>query len=305
MKCLSLFSGIGGIDLACQWAGIETVAFCEIEPFCQKVLRKNFGQDIVIFDDVRTLTRQSLSERGIKPESISMVAGGFPCQPFSSAGKREGDKDDRHLWPEMLRVVAELKPAWVVGENVAGLVNMALDSVLSDLEGEGYSCQAFIIPACAANALHRRDRVWIVAHNDSQPSRALWTEGNNEGGATKAARACSTFAHGYSNGDHKPTLPVNATGKRLPNWAGGKVEQPNPLTEFERPSGREVERDFRGVAHGVSRRVDRLKSLGNAVVPQQVYPILKAIADYESSREEVAGGHLSRLRPPLKLEDGS
>lgn len=162
---LSLFSGIGGLDIAAEMAGFRTVGQCEWADYPTKVLEKHWP-DVPRWRDIRTLTGGSFYERtGLR--TVDVVSGGFPCQPFSVAGKRRSKEDDRYLWPEMLRVVQELRPAWVVGENVAGIVNMALDEVLSDLESIGYACQAFIIPACAVDAAHRRDRCAIIAHGDS------------------------------------------------------------------------------------------------------------------------------------------
>jgi len=165
MNALSLFSGIGGIDLACEWAGIKTVAFCEREPFCQKVLRKHWP-NVPIYDDVCTLTKARLDADGIGP--IDLIHGGYPCQPFSYAGKRRGAEDDRHLWPEVARLLSEIRPRWFVGENVAGHVTLGLDDVLADLESLDYTAQAFVIPAAAVYASHRRDRVFIVAYCNSE-----------------------------------------------------------------------------------------------------------------------------------------
>jgi len=161
MNVLDLFSGIGGFSLGLHRAGMTTVAFCEIEPYPQAVLRKNFP-GVPIYEDVRTLTAERLRTDGI--DRIDVICGGFPCQPFSNAGKQRGTEDHRHLWPEMLRLVQECKPTWVIGENVAGFVNMALDDVSADLENAGYEVQPFVIPACAVGAPHRRDRVWILAY---------------------------------------------------------------------------------------------------------------------------------------------
>jgi len=155
LKVLDLFSGIGGFSLGLERAGMQTVAFCEIDPFCQKVLKKHWP-DVPIFEDVKTL-------KGSDVGPVDIVCGGYPCQPFSSAGKREGSDDNRHLWPEMYRIVKDIRPRWVFAENVAGHISMGLDDVLLDLENAGYSWWTFIVPACAVGHHQRRDRVWILA----------------------------------------------------------------------------------------------------------------------------------------------
>ena len=171
---LSLFSGIGGLDLAAEMAGFRTVGQCEWADYPTKVLEKHWP-DVPRWRDIRTLTGESFYEKtGL--QTVDVISGGFPCQPFSVAGKRRGKEDDRYLWPEMLRVISELRPAWIVGENVAGIVNMALDQVYSDLENEGYAVQALIIPACAVDAPHRRDRCAIVAWNSNSRDRDAWAE---------------------------------------------------------------------------------------------------------------------------------
>lgn len=159
---LSLFSGIGGADLAASWAGFETVAFSEIDPYCCKVLERNFN-GVPNLGDCRKITREIFYEATGR-KSVDVISGGFPCQPFSVAGKQRGKKDDRYLWPEMLKVIEELRPSWVVGENVAGFVRLGLDDALSDLEAEGYSCRAFVFPACGVGAPHQRYRCFIVGH---------------------------------------------------------------------------------------------------------------------------------------------
>jgi len=156
MRLLDLFSGIGGFSYAAETliGGYETVAFCEMDEFCQKILKKHWPQ-VPIFDDVRTIDAARLGR-------IDIVTGGYPCQPFSQAGRRQGEEDERHLWPEMLRIIKSCQPRYVLAENVAGHVTMGLDQVLTDLEDQGYTTRAIIVPACAKNAPHRRDRVWII-----------------------------------------------------------------------------------------------------------------------------------------------
>lgn len=160
MTHASLFSGIGGFDLAAEWLGWENIFQVEIDPFCQKVLAKNFP-NAKRYADIKQF-------RGTPYiGTVDVISGGFPCQPYSVAGQRRGSDDDRALWPEMLRVIREIQPTWVVGENVPGIISMEFESVCTDLESAGYAVQPFIVPACAVNALHRRDRVWIIAHFDS------------------------------------------------------------------------------------------------------------------------------------------
>lgn len=150
LKVLDLFSGIGGFSLGLErTGGFETVAFCEIEEFPQKVLKKHWPT-VPIYDDVRTLKHDG---------SVDVITGGYPCQPFSLAGKREGKEDDRHLWPAMFDLIKTHRPSWIIGENVAGHISMGLDDVLADLESEDYAVRTFVIPAVAVDAKHRRDRV--------------------------------------------------------------------------------------------------------------------------------------------------
>ena len=152
---LDLFSGIGGFALAAGWAGFETVGFCDNEPYAQAVLKKHWP-NAQIHGDIKTLD-------GTAYRGVTLLTGGFPCQPFSCAGKQRGKDDDRYLWPEMLRVIQEARPNWIVGENVVGIIGLALDQVCSDLEACGYEVEPIIIPACGVDAPHRRNRVWVVA----------------------------------------------------------------------------------------------------------------------------------------------
>ena len=166
---LDLFSGIGGFALAARWNGYRTLGFCDNEPYAQAVLKKHWPE-VPCHKDIREV-------RGELYAGVTLLTGGFPCQPFSVAGKQRGKDDNRYLWPEMLRVIQEARPAWIIGENVAGIVNLALDQVCADLEGQGYEVEPIIVPACAVDAPHRRDRVWIVGHSKLDGLTASKTSG--------------------------------------------------------------------------------------------------------------------------------
>jgi len=155
VRHLDLFSGIGGFALAARRVGWQTVGFCEIDPFCQKVLRKHF--DAPIYDDIRSLDGKSVGP-------VDVISGGAPCQPYSQAGKQRGSLDHRELWPEFVRVVGEARPRWAVGENVVGFIRLGLDKLCDDLEAQGYACESFVVPASVFRP-HKRERVWIVAHS--------------------------------------------------------------------------------------------------------------------------------------------
>ena len=236
MKHLDLFSGIGGFALAAQrvWGEQhEVISFCEIDPFCQKVLKKHWP-DVPCCEDIRELnyefianaTRQRPREEGGDCErqaewaasgsevSIDLLTGGFPCQPFSVAGQQRGTDDDRYLWPEMLRVVKEFRPRWIIGENVAGIINLALDEVCASLEVEGYEVQPVIIPACAVNAPHRRDRVWIIAHSNKWQGRSGTVTKPNE---PKQLEYCTD-----STGGGPPCHPVGVGLSGQPRGRSGQ-----------------------------------------------------------------------------------
>jgi len=295
-KLLDLFSGIGGFSLAASWCGIETIGFVEIDKFCQKVLRKHWS-GVPIYDDITKFDGREF--RG----TADIVSGGFPCQPFSCAGKRKGKADDRYLWPEMLRVISEVRPRWVIGENVAGFINMGLDDCISDLEGLQYEVQAFVIPACAVNAPHRRDRVWIVAHNEGnrwncQAQQELDGEaGQRESGCrfdhsrqdvadaegrTIGTRLCESRQTEIGGGRSGDGGGKDAVCKSISrgccgeSWRGAREESADGCWWSTEP-------DVGRVAHGVSNRVDRLKSLGNAIVPQVAFQIFKAIMEVENT----------------------
>lgn len=246
MKVLDLFSGIGGFSLGLERAGMQTVAFCEIEPFCQRVLQKHWP-DTPIINDVKNINATELKKYGI--ESIDLICGGFPCQPFSVAGKKKGKQDDRDLWPEMFRIIKELQPRWIIGENVANFVNMEFTRTKIDLESEGYSVQPFIIPACAVEAPHQRNRIWIVAHNNSQRTEVS----SKRQQSTKQMFGSSSAKRALANAESLHAQGQLQRQRQGESWGS---------------CWREVEPAICRSDDEVSNRVDRLKSLGNAVVPE-------------------------------------
>ena len=268
LRVLDLFSGIGGFSLGLERAGgFETVAFCEYEPFPRAVLAKHWP-DVPCFPDVRELKGSDIDG------PVDVICGGYPCQPFSTAGQRRGKEDDRHLWPEFSRLVAELRPTWVIGENVAGHISLGLDDVLSDLEGQGYACRAFVIPACAVAAAHRRDRVWTVAHCSElqrDGGREHCKQGQRQVSELGKRSGPQFVADANDAGLQGRSQAGNFGSKRA--WGD---KQPQRCTDLPGAAW-EPEPDVGRVAHGVPRRVDRLKALGNAVVPQIPEMIGRAI----------------------------
>ncbi|SDP84366.1 DNA cytosine methyltransferase [Desulforhopalus singaporensis] len=264
LKVLDLFSGIGGFSLGLERAGMSTAAFCEIEPYCRKVLRKHWP-DVPIFEDVRKLNATDITE------TIDLICGGYPCQPFSAAGKRRGSEDDRYLWTEYLRLIQELSPRWVVAENVAGHISMGLDQVLSDLESENYKSWTFVIPAVGVDAPHKRDRIWIVAYANS--TRSDRNQNHKICARWDSIESCfGSLANTNRTGQQKQYATRLAERKGFDSWFSvekrGKTRWP-----AEPGVGR--------VADGVSCRVDRLKALGNAVIPQIPEIIGRAIMQIE------------------------
>lgn len=272
LRVLDLFSGIGGFSLGLErTGGFETAAFCEYAEFPRKVLAKHWP-DVPIYPDVRELTAERLNADGLG--RIDLICGGYPCQPFSYAGKREGAEDDRHLWPEMFRLVQTLRPTWVIGENVAGHITMGLDDVLSDLDGLGYARQAFVIPACAVNAPHRRDRLWLVAH-----AANMQRDGSNDNATKLLGR--KQVSQPRDSGGEKDVAYAFGFGRCCWNGEGQDAIHADTRSETVGPGTDgdwwAVEPELGRVAHGISNRVDRLKALGNAVVPQIPEMIGRAI----------------------------
>lgn len=253
---LSLFSGIGGMDLAAEMAGIKTVGQCEWADYPRAVLEKHWP-GLPRWRDIRTLTKESFYEQtGLC--TVDIISGGFPCQPFSVAGKHRGKDDDRYLWPEMLRVIRELQPSWVIGENVPGIVNMALDTVLSDLEAEGFEVQCFLIPACGVDAPHKRERCAILAYSLCKWNGIYGTSND----VAETGRSGNPFGRREAEDDNgewrsnKPAVCRMADGLRTAiheidsdthcNGLQRRLPESVLETEFTNCSSRERERESRG-----------------------------------------------------------
>jgi len=282
LKILDLFSGIGGFSLGLEATGhFETAAFCEIEPYCQKVLKKHWP-NVPIFDDIRKL-------KGTDIGTVDIITGGYPCQPFSVAGKQKAEQDPRHLWPEYFRLIQELRPTWVIGENVSGHIKLGLDSVLEDLASEGYSTRTFSISASSIGANHKRERIWTVANTDSNDRRSR-NSSEPQGWQTWMEHKSSSSRQ-FIN---KPNSYVADTNKE--RVFSSKIARDNGKDK-QKSNDEHIRRcstAFRGkvlqgnwsveprvgrVAHGIPKRVDRLKTLGNAVVPHIPYYIGQAIVE--------------------------
>ena len=301
MRGLSLFSGIGGLDLAFEWAGGEVAGMCEIEPYCRKILQKHWPE-VPLFSDVREL-------RGEDVGAVDIIYGGFPCQPFSVAGKQKGRDDCRYLWPEFSRLVGEIRPRWVVGENVPGILHIAADDVCADLEHKGYSVGIFDFEAAVVGASHRRERFFFVAHANSgrlqkreepgilRTPAVGWitTQVERPGGASLPnsdnIRRNDRGVEKHSIHGEKSTLDdIETSSQTSPNTYSEqckeqrlKVTAQQKLGGIGRGCGWEPEPGVGRVAHGIPHRVDRLRALGNAVVPQQAYPIFRAIMEQEDT----------------------
>jgi len=244
MTHIDLFSGIGGFALACRWCELETICFCERDLYCQKILAKHWP-DVPIVSDIREFD-------GTRYTDVTILTGGPPCQPVSVAGERRGEADDRWLWPEMYRVITEARPRFVLFENVAGVRNMGLDEVLSDLEASGYATGAAIIPACAIQAQHRRDRCWVLADSI----------GERQSGSGSLGNAIHSATH------------QKGEAVKLGDGSVGQVWS--------------VEPELGRVAHGVPNRMERLTALGNAIVPQLAYVLIQTLLNHQPSSSESA-----------------
>ena len=304
MTHLSLFSGIGGLDLAAEWAGFTTVGQCEFADYPIKVLEKHWP-DVPRWRDIRTLTKEEFYARtGLR--TVDVISGGFPCQPFSVAGKQKGKGDDRYLWPEMLRVIRELRPRCVVGENVPGIIKIAAGEVVKDLERAGYHVVVFNFEAAAVGARHRRARVFFVGCAADRDADRLRTGADRHVPLRQNADAigdCANVADAKGKRQQRERTSGFAVGRARPS--SREFERCSDVCDSvcrgctgderrrkfaEPPDGRgwAAEPDVGRVVNGLPNRVDRLKCLGNAVVPQQAYPIFRALRE-ELERQDAAG----------------
>ena len=271
LKHVDLCSGIGGFALGFGWAELShPVLFCDIEPWSRKILAKHWP-DVKIAKDVKELANDP---DGLVPDCDILTAG-YPCQPFSVAGKQRGEEDDRHIWPEIFRIIKAKRPNWIVCENVYGHISMGLDTVLSDLETEGYSCQPFIVPACAVNAPHRRDRLWIVGYAEDN-GRDGWAETiGREGAKNKQVEQFSIWGKFSRPSENVAYTDNKRSQGRLSGRKDAERQSEHGHTRCSSAVHRQpteewwaAEPSMGRVANGIPKRVDRLKGLGNAIVPQ-------------------------------------
>jgi DNA (cytosine-5)-methyltransferase 1 len=276
----SLFSGIGGFDLAAQRCGFQNIFQCEIDSFCQKVLVKNFP-NTTKFHDIREFDATDYQFK------IDVLTGGFPCQPFSVAGKQRGSEDDRSLWSEMFRVIQQIKPTYIIAENVRGLLTtengLVFGQAISDLENATYSVQPFLIPACSVNAPHERQRLWIIAYSDGlrlqkshDKQTDLFGHPNSDASNTQSGRCNSSSLKEH---DEKEIRQWGRCGLDNSNKYDGKqqwAEQWNEVAAELCRMGDGLPSELDKLRN--SNRTDRLKGLGNAIVPQVAFNIFQAVS---------------------------
>jgi DNA (cytosine-5)-methyltransferase 1 len=286
LKTLDLFSGIGGFAVGLEATNFfETTCFVEQDSFCQEVLRYHFPE-VPILGDIRNVKRSNLPD-----PNPDVILGGFPCQPFSVAGKQAAKDDPRHLWPEMFRLIKECRPTWVIGENVTGIVKLGLDEVLTDLEGEGYATRTFNIPACAVGAPHLRQRVWIVAHSDSnsEPDKAR----------QRILGETNYLADSDSNDRRRRSSAKSQERNPRLEHSGGseRCTKPDPDPTMADPTGIKCKRSSASANYwetepqvgrlvdGLSNRVSQLRALGNSIIPQIAEEIGHAIKTAENAQQ--------------------
>ena len=291
LRHLDLFSGIGGFALAAQWAGFTTIGFAEIDTFCSKVLHKHWPH-IPNYGDVRNIRDMG---------QLDLITGGFPCQPFSLAGKKKGQDDARYLWPYFRQIIRNHHPRFVVAENVLGLVNMGLDDIINDLEMCGYDVETFVIPACAVGAPHKRDRVWIVAYSTRERcdygfdhpkwqhvqdhwERDITTLQTEWFGFIPRAWKNFNFKKWFGDVTDAPSerhATTGACGQSVHSEPNSQGQASDALNVTYDDGGFQNEEDqppIPGVDDGIPFGLDRCKALGNAIVPQVAYPLLRLLA---------------------------
>jgi DNA (cytosine-5)-methyltransferase 1 len=302
MRHGSLFSGIGGFDLASEWMGWENVFHCEWNEFGQKVL-KYYWPNAITYNDI------TKTDFTIHRGKIDILTGGFPCQPYSMAGKRKGKEDERHLWPEMLRAIREIQPAWVVGENVLGLVNwdggLVFEEVQADLEAQGYKVQPYVLPAASVNAPHRRDRVWFVAYSDHKGRSARPRQVQGENGEVSEwhndAKPSDSSIQSNASNSECIGLDISLSNRQISEEKRNESKEWNKSSISSKTNGCRFKPNWDNFPtsspictrdDGISDRLDSItfpkwrnesiKAGGNAIVPQVVYQIFKAIEQYNN-----------------------
>ena len=327
MRFGSLFTGIGGIDLGLERAGMECAWQVEKDSYCNKVLEKHWP-NIRRYEDVKQIhglvahpnsqwsqpsarktvsggqdtktsysqsgsgsgAGQALCTTGERTEcsdclpTVDLLAGGFPCQPHSVAGKRRGAEDDRNLWPEYLRLIRETRPRYILAENVPGIVSTYIDTVLSDMESEGYTCWAFNIPACAFDAPHRRERIFIVAHTGCQPTRAEGDGVSRADGAQCGEKEQRSTARNRPADRSEDVAHAERERRCSGDTAGQHAKNVGQSSKRKGAGFWNTEPDVGRVANGVPHRVHRLRGLGNAVVPQVAEWIGQRIMEHSNER---------------------
>ena len=313
LKHVDIFSGIGGFPLGFEWAGLsEPSMFCEIDPWCRQVLRKHWPT-VPITNDVKELAND--------PENLvpdcDILTGGYPCQPFSVAGKQKAHEDDRHLWPYLYQIITRKRPTYAVLENVYGHIGLGLDTVLLDLEAEGYSTRTFVVPACSVNAPHRRDRLWIIAKNVGNPSISRLDRLDRRRTGEESQNRCKDVAYSDGKGlegrkdsrDSEEEGQINneqSTRCSDRTTVANSDSQRGSCRSTWREDAEDVGQSSRGegnhrsrveawesepnvgrVANGIPKRVDRLRGLGNAIVPQIAMQIGLTIKEMEVCKKKV------------------
>ena len=288
MRHVDLCSGIGGFALGFEQANLSTpVMFCDIEPWCRNILKQHWN-NVPIKSDVKELANDP---DNLVPDCDILTAG-YPCQPFSQAGRREGAQDDRHIWPYILKIITSKRPSWVVFENVYGHISLGLDQVLLDLETKGYATRTFVVPASSVGAPHRRDRVWIVGYTEDNRRDGRPSPVGREGSQDKQDESRPEVRGESSRPSTNVANPDDQRPQgRLSGWQDTQRQGVNGHAGCSSPIHRQpnqewwtTEPDVGRVANGIPKRVDRLKGLGNAIVPQIAQQIAESIKVVENAK---------------------